>query len=189
MEPEFIISVFAFLIILGLARLGVHFGAFYELVSSVFLFFAMMFALRYWYLGTRLLAPWFNGQIAYATFGAFWIVFLIGTTPLLILTARIGHESTPRYPRIVDATLGLLFGAASAIILVCTVMTSLSVLVPQLWPKYDRTKLILPLDQAPITMYQAVEQRWLGISAEDPGHTRLPTFQKEDADDLYNYWR
>lgn len=189
MEIEIGISILAFLIILGFARLGMHFGAFYELVSSLFLFLAMMFALRYWYLFTRLLSPWFNGQNGYAAFGAYWAMFLLGASPLMVVMAFAGHESTPRYPRVIDAVIGLIFGAVSAVILVCTVMTSLSVFAPKVWSTYDRQKLILPMDQAPIAVYQAVEQRWLGIAPTDPSHTRFPTFEKTDADDLYKYWR
>jgi hypothetical protein len=188
-EFEIVISILAFLIILGMARLGMYFGAFYEVTSTVFLFFAMMFALRYWYLITRLLSPWFSGQNGYAAFGAFWIAFLVGSIPLIILMARVGWESSPRYPRVVDAALGLLFGAVSSAILVCTVMSSLSVIVPKVWSGYNPDKLILPMDKVPIEMYQAVEQRWLGVGPKDPGHTRFPTFEKNDADDLYKYWR
>ncbi len=186
---EMVLSVLAFALILALARLGMNFGAFYEIASTLFLFLAMMVALRYWYPITRLLAPWFNGQNGYAAFGAFWIAFLLGTVPLIVLMSRVSHEATPRYPKVVDAALGLVFGAASATILVCTVMTSLSVIVPKLWRDYDRQKLIVPFDLAPVIVYQTIEQRLVGIPPTDPGHTRLPTFEKEDADDLYKYWR
>jgi uncharacterized membrane protein required for colicin V production len=186
---EIVLSVMAFVLILGLARLGMNFGAFYEIASTLFLFLAMMVALRYWYSVTRLLAPWFNGQNGYAAFGAFWIAFLLGTVPLIVLMSRVSYASTPRYPRVVDAVFGLVFGAASAAILVCTVMTSLSVVVPKVWPEYDRQKLIVPFDMAPIVVYQSIEQRLLGISPTDPGHTRFPTFEKSDADNLYKYWR
>ena len=186
---EIYISIFAFLVILGFARLGMHFGAFFELASTVFLFLAMMVALRYWWLFTRLLSPWFNGENGYAAFGAYWIMFLIGVTPLMVLTAYVERRATPRYPKLIDAVVGLIFGAVSATILVCTVMTSLSVIMPKVWSDYDRQKLILPLDLAPITVYQAIEQHWLGIAPNDPGHTRFPTFEKNDADDMYKYWR
>jgi len=186
---EIVISVLAFLIILGFARLGIHFGAFYELASTAFLFLAMMIALRYWWLFTRLLSPWFNGENAYAAFGAYWVMFLVGVTPLMVLTARVERQATPRYPRVVDLVFGLIFGAVSAAILVCTVMTSLSVIVPKVWADYDRQKLILPLDRVPIAIFQAVEKRCLGIAPTDPGHTRFPTLEKTDADDMDKYWR
>jgi len=185
---EMVISIVAFVIILSFARLGIHFGAFYEMASSVFLFLAMMIALRYWWLFTRLLSPWFNGENGYAAFGAFWTVFLVGAIPLMVLMARVNHESTPRYPRVVDVVIGLIFGALSATILVCTVMTSLSVIVPKVWSDYDRQKLILPMDEAPIAIYQAIEKHWLGVAPDDPGHTRFPTFEKADADDMQKYW-
>jgi hypothetical protein len=186
--PEMIISIVAIVIILGLARLGIHFGAFYEMASTVFLFLAMMIALRYWWLFTRLLSPWFNGENGYAAFGAFWIVFLIGAIPLIVLMTRVNHESTPRYPRIVDIVIGLIFGALSATILVCTVMTSLSVGLPKVWSDYDRQKLLLPMDEAPIAVYQTIEKHWIGIAPDDSGHTRFPTFEKNDADDMLKYW-
>ena len=186
---EIVISILAFLIILGFARLGMHFGAFYELASTVFQFLAMMVTLRYWWLFTRLLPPWFNGHNGYAAFGAYWVMFLVGAIPLMVLMAFVERQSAPRYPRVIDAVVGLIFGAVSATILVCTVMTSLSVIIPKVWSDYDRQKLILPMDCVPIAVYQAVENRWLGIAPTDPGHTRFPTFEKTDADDMYKYWR
>jgi hypothetical protein len=189
MTAEIVISILALLIILGFARLGMHFGAFYEVASTLFLFLAMMFTLRYWYLFTRLLSPWFNGQNSYAAFGAYWALFLLGSTPLMILMSRVSHESAPRYPRLIDGIMGVVFGAASATILVCTVMTSLSLIIPKVWADYDRQKLILPLDDASIAVYQAVEKHWLGITPNDPSHTRFPTFEKSDADDMFKYWR
>src|SRR5438477_476743 len=86
----------------------------------------------------------------------------VGETPLMVLTALVERKSTPRYPRVIDAVVGLIFGAMSATILVCTVMTSLSVIMPKVWSDYDRQKLILPMDRVPIAVYQAVEKRWLG---------------------------
>ena len=186
---EIVISVVAFLIILAFTRLGMHFGAFYELAGTVFQFLAMMIALRYWWLFTRLLSPWFNGENSYAAFGAYWVMFLVGAIPLIVLMARAERQSTPRYPRVIDVVLGVVFGAVSATILVCTVMTSLSVIIPKVWSDYDRQKLILPMDAAPIAVYQAIEQHWLGIAPTDPGHTRFPTLEKNDADDMYKYWR
>src|SRR5258705_2957300 len=104
---EIVISVVAFLIILAFTRLGMHFGAFYELACTVFQFLAMMVALRYWWLFTRLLSPWFNGENGYAAFGAFCVMFLIGSTPLIELMARAERQSTPKYPRIIDAVVRL----------------------------------------------------------------------------------
>src|SRR5258705_12325653 len=123
---EIVISVVAFLIILAFTRLGMHFGAFYELAGTVFQFLAMMIALRYWWLFTRLLSPWFNGENSYAAFGAYWIMFLVGAIPLIVLMARAERQSTPRYPRVVDAVVGGVFVAVSATILASTVRPGLS---------------------------------------------------------------
>ena len=185
---EMVISIVAIVLILGLARLGVHFGAFYEVICTVFLFLAMMIALRYWWLVTRLLSPWFNGQNGFAAFGAFWITFLVGAIPLIVLMSRVNREATPKYPRVVDASIGLIFGALSAVILVCTVMTSLSVGLPKVWSEYDRQKLLVPMDQAPIAIYQTIEKHWIGIGTNDTGRTRFPTFEKSDADDMQKFW-
>ena len=68
---EMILSIVAFLLILALARLGMNFGVFYELACTLFLFLAMMVALRYWYLLTRVLSPWFAGQNGYVEPGQF----------------------------------------------------------------------------------------------------------------------
>ena len=68
-------------------------------------------------------------------------------------------------------------------------MTSLSVVIPKLWEPYDRTTLLLPFDQLPITAYQKVEREWLHIPASNPSHARFPTYKKEDADDINKFWR
>jgi hypothetical protein len=68
-------------------------------------------------------------------------------------------------------------------------MTSLSVVIPKLWEPYDRTTLLLPFDQLPITAYQKVEREWLHIPANNPSHARFPTYKKEDADDINKFWR
>ena len=91
--------------------------------------------------------------------------------------------------KMIDAVLGGAFGILSAAILVCCLMTSLSVIIPKIWEPYDRNALLLPFDRLPIGVFQAVERNWARIPPEDPGHTRFPTFDKNTADDLQEYWR
>ena len=187
---EIIISVAAILIILSLGRLGMLFGVFYELASASLLFLAMMVTLRYWYPLTQWLVSWWPAaQGSYIAFGAYWILFLLGSLPLIAIMNYVTQDSIPKYPKPVDVVLGSVFGMTSAVILVCSVMTSLSVIAPKVWGPYDRNALLVPLDQIPIVAYQKIERNWLGISETDPAHTRFPTFIKEDADDLDKYWR
>jgi len=62
---EIVISIVAFLIILAFTRLGMHFGAFYELAGKVVQFLATDDrAFGIGWLFTRLLSPWFNGRTA-----------------------------------------------------------------------------------------------------------------------------
>lgn len=184
------ISVLAILVILGLGRLGIHFGTFYEVTSTLLLFLAMMVSLRYWYLLTGWVMSWCSPEMAsYAAFGAYWALFLMGCTPLLVFMSRVTQESVPSYPKIVDVVLGVVFGTVSAAILVCCVMTSLSVIAPKLWESYDRGALILPLDQIPIEAYQTVERDWMHVAATNAAHTRFPTFEKADADNFDKYWK
>jgi uncharacterized membrane protein required for colicin V production len=187
---EIIISVLAILIILSLGRLGILFGVFYELTSASLLLLAMMVTLRYWYPLTRWLMTWWPGaEGSYMAFGAYWILFLLGCMPLILIMNYVTQDSIPKYPKVVDVVLGSIFGMTSAVILVCCVMTSLSVIVPKVWEPYNRNALLMPLDQVPIAIYQTVERRWLDIPESDPSHTRLPTFNKEDVDNLDKYWR
>jgi len=58
-------------------------------------------------------------------------VFLVGCLPLILVLNQVTQQAVPRYPRIVDAVLGFVFGLISSTILVCCVMTSLSVIVPR----------------------------------------------------------
>jgi uncharacterized membrane protein required for colicin V production len=186
---EVTLSIAAVVLILSLAWGGIMFGVFYELTSSLLLFFAMMVTLRYWYEAARWIESVMPGAGAYGAFGAYWAVFLIGCLPLILVLNRVTQQAVPRYPRIVDSALGLVFGFVSATILVCCVMTSLSVIAPKIWQPYNRNALTLPFDQVPVAVYENIEKEWLGVPKTDPGHTRFPTFEKTDADDFQKYWR
>jgi uncharacterized membrane protein required for colicin V production len=184
-----ILSIAAIVLILTLAWGGaVVFGVFYELTSSVLLFFAMMVTLRYWYEATRWVESVMPGAGAYGAFGAYWAMFLAGCLPLILVLNRLTQEAVPRYPRVIDMVLGFVFGFISATILVCCVMTSLSVVVPTIWEPYNRDALTVPFDRYPIAVYQRIEDM-VGVKTNDSGHTRFPTFEKKDADDFQKYWQ
>ncbi|MGA2604344.1 MAG: CvpA family protein [Verrucomicrobiia bacterium] len=185
---EVILSILALVLILSLAWGGTWFGVFYELTSSLLLFFAMMVTMRYWYEATRLVESVVPGAGAYGAFGAYWAVFLVGCLPLILVLNRVTQQSVPRYPRIVDAVLGFVFGLISSTILVCCVMTSLSVIVPQIWEPYNPDALTFRFDQKPIEVYQSIEDA-IGVKTNDLGHTRFPTFEKANADNFQNYWK
>ena len=186
---EVILSILALVLILSLAWGGTLFGVFYELTSSLLLFFAMMVTMRWWYEATRLVESVAPGAGAYGAFGAYWAVFLVGCLPLILVLNFLTQQAVPRYPGIVDGVLGFVFGLISSTILVCCVMTSLSVIVPKIWDSYNHDALTVPFDRFPIAVYQRIEQRWLGIQKTDPGHTRFPTFETADQDDFQKYWR
>ena len=189
MSLEMILSIVGILVIVGMGRLGMHFGLFYELTTTLLLFFAMMVVLRYWYPATVWVAGWFGGGAGYAAFSTFWALFLIGASPLIVILNRLSESATPKYPKVLDSFLGLIFGVVSATIVVCCLMTSLSVVLPIWVDSYDHTQLMAPFDVAPIKLYQAVERDVLSIPRKDPGHTRFPTFVKGDVDNLDKYWK
>lgn len=184
-----ILSILALVLILMLAWGGTLFGVFYELTSSLLLFFAMMVTLRYWYEATRFVESVMPGAGAYGAFGAYWAVFLLGCLPLILVLNQVTQQAVPRYPRFLDAVLGFVFGLVSSTILVCCVMTSLSVIVPKIWDGYNPEALTVRFDQVPIEVYQHIEQQWLGIPKTDPGHTRFPTFDKANEDEFQKYWK
>ena len=186
---ELSLSIAAILVILSLARLGAVFGVFYELTSASLLFLAMMITLRYWYEAARWVESVLPGAGAYGDFGAYWTMFLVGCLPLILVLNRVTAQSVPRYPKILDMALGVIFGFVAATILICCVFTSLSVVMPKVWEPYHHEALTLPFDRLPIEVYQHIEQQWLGIGEKDPGHTRFPTFEKADADNFQKYWR
>ncbi len=186
---EVTVSIVALVLILSLAWGGTLFGVFYELTSSLLLFFAMMVTLRYWYEAARWVETVLPGYGAYGVFGAYWALFLVGCLPLILVLNRVTQQAVPRYPRIIDTVLGLVFGAISSAILVCCVMTSLSVIVPKIWEPYNHDGLTLAFDRFPITVYQRIEVDVVGIRTNDLGHTRFPTFEKADADSFQKYWK
>ncbi|MGD1020611.1 MAG: CvpA family protein [Verrucomicrobiia bacterium] len=188
MYVEVILSILALALILSLGWGGTLFGVFYELTSSLLLFFAMMVTMRYWYEATGLVESFMPGAGAYGAFGAYWALFLLGCLPLILVLNQVTQQAVPRYPRIVDTVLGFVFGLLSSTILVCCVMTSLSVIGPTIWEPYDTNKLTVRFDQKPIEVYQSIESA-IGVKARDPGHTRFPTFEKENADDFQKYWK
>ncbi len=186
-EP--VVSVLAIGLILYLARLGILFGVFQELSSALWLFFAMILTLQYWWPVTTLVIANTPLTGAYAALVAFWSLFLVGCVPLLLLTQFAHKNPVAPYPRILDWLLGPIFGAISATILISCLMLSLSVIMPKIWEPYQRTGLLVPLDELPIKTYQTVEEKWLGVAEKDPGHTRFPTLEKTDMDDFQKYWR
>ena len=186
---EIALIIAAVLLILFLARLGMWLGVFYELTSTLLLGLAMLVTLRYWYPLTRWIASWYPAGSSYAAFGAYWLLFLAGCLPLIVIMNRVTKDSVPKYPKLLDRGLGLVFGALSSAILVCCILTSLSVIVPTVWSAYDPAALPVRLDRVPVRVYQTVERDWLHIPAMNPGHTRFPTFNKADADDLEKYWK
>lgn len=183
-----ILSILALVLILSLAWGGTVFGVFYELTSSLLLFFAMMVTMRYWYEATQFVESVMPGAGAYGAFGAYWAVFLLGCLPLILVLNRVTQQAVPRYPRIVDTVLGFVFGLISSTILVCCVMTSLSVIVPKIWEPYNPEALTVRFDQKPIEVYQYIENA-IGIKPTDPGHTHFPTFEKANADEFQKYWK
>lgn len=186
---EVILSILALVLILSLGWGGTIFGVFYELTSSLLLFFAMMVTMRYWYEAAGFVESMMPGAGAYGAFGAYWAVFLLGCLPLILVLNQVTQQAVPRYPRVVDTVLGFVFGLISSTILVCCVMTSLSVIAPTIWEPYNHDALTVAFDRFPIAVYQRIEEQCLGIQKADPGHTRFPTFEKADQNDFQKYWK
>lgn len=186
---ELILSLAVIGLILYMGRMGTSFGLFYELTSMVLLFFAMLVTMRYWHLMTRAVESVIPISGAYATFVGYWVMFLIGCLPLIVAMRVITEDSRPKYPAALDNLLGFAFGLVSAAILFCSVMTSLSVIIPKLYEPYERTALLLQFDEYPIRSYRFVERDIFGVDPEDPHHTRMPTLDKSDLDDSKKFWR
>lgn len=177
-EP--IISIACLLLILYLGRMGAAFGMFFEMTSTVLLLFAMLATLRFWYPFSQ----WFSavGPVSgiHAIFVSYWILFLLGSIPLIVVMKQVNEDSRPKYPAILDKVLGFLFGAASGAIVICAVMTSLSVILPTLWKDYEHRQILFSLDTLPLTVYQEIENNVAGIDDKDPSHTRFPSLERED---------
>jgi len=186
---ELWIFIAAAVIVWLFARMGVNFGVFYEVTSTLYLFLAMLVALRFWHPLTEWIAPWLSGEQCYAAFVAYWILFLLGSTPLIGLMSRVTEGTMPRYPELLDRVIGFIFGGLSAAIIICTVLTSWSVIAPKVWPDYQRDRLLWQLDRQPIIAYQAIEEKLLRIAPTDPAHTRFPTFEKADVDNANQFWK
>lgn len=186
---EVILTIVALLLILYLGRVGASFGLFFELTSTLLFFFAMMVAVRYWYMATQI----FNNIVpfghAYSAFWGFLLLFILGSIPLMAVMKSVNEDSRPKYPSALDSILGFVFGTLSATIVVCTVFTLMSVIVPKAWKEYDPNALFFRLDRIPIAIYQYIEKDVFGIPEKDPRHTRVPTLEKEDLDNFEKYWR
>ena len=58
-----------------------------------------------------------------------------------------------------------------------------------MWASYDRSRLLMPLDQVPLQAYRFVEDKCLRIRADDARHTPLPTLVATNAEDVAQFWR
>ena len=116
-------------------------------------------------------------------------MFIVGSVPLIIVMKYVNEDSRPKYPNFLDTFLAFGFGAISAAIVVCSALTLASVIVPKAWDKYEPSLLLGRLDKKPIEFYQFVEQAFFGISDKNETHTRLPTLEKDDADNFDKYWK
>jgi len=194
-----LLSVLGIGLILWLTWLGIVFGVFYELTSATLLFLAMMVTLRYWYEAARWVESVMPGAGAYGAFGAYWAMFLVGCVPLILVLNRVTDQAVPRYPKIIDVILGIVFAFIAATILVCCIFTSLSIIVPKIWGGYNPAALTMHFDQYPLDAYQHIEEEWLRVPKSDPGHTRFPqcllppdeqsTAAKGDEDNFQTYWK
>ena len=186
---EMILSIIALVLVLYLGRMGASFGLFYEMTSMLLLFFAMMVTLRYWFLFTGVIVSVTPLEGPYAAFVAYWCLFLLGCLPLIGAMKIINEDSRPKYPTALDAPLAFVFGTVAAAIFVCSVMTSFSVILPKVWEPYERSDLLVPLDEIPFKVYRFVEGKLLGVKKGDPAQTPLPTLGNTEADDFEKFWQ
>jgi|ERR1051325_3811471 hypothetical protein len=186
---EAILSIFCILLIFYLGWVGVSFGLFFEMTSALLFFLAMMVTLRYWYLATQLIISLGGFSGAYAAFWAFLILFILGSVPLLIVMKFVNEDSRPKYPNLLDVSLGFAFGTVSSAIVICGVLTLASIIVPKAWEPYEPSAILLRLDKMPISLFRFVEETFFGIGEKDPRHTRLPTLEKDEADNFDAFWR
>jgi uncharacterized membrane protein required for colicin V production len=170
--------------IVYLARWGTIFGLFYELVTTLLVGFATLVTLRYWFWVAQFLLDrgWMTSPAA--EFGSYWILFLIGCLPLVALARFLNDESRPLYPKALDALGGAVFGLIGGVLLVCVIATSVTVIGPNLSPRYDRSTLWLPFDTWALTAYRQIEQR---ITPQPT--TRLPDWDARDAAPAAVPWR
>ena len=181
------ITIAALLVILGYGRLGATFGLFCELPNALMLLIAMLVSLRYWYPASQLLGSLVQQPAGLTAVIAFWALLVIACCPMIFLLRHVTEDSRPVYPKLLNGGLGFGLGLVSATLFFSCLLLSGSIFLPKIWPAYDRTTMYLPWDNLPVEIYQHIERGWLGISADDPGHTRFPTFEK--AGDSEPVWR
>jgi uncharacterized membrane protein required for colicin V production len=186
-EPLLTILLLAAILYMG--RIGAIFGLFQELTTLVAVLFAALATIRYWYLGTKLVTWLTLYPTSSTAFAAFWLLFVAVGVPLIGLTRLIAKDFRPEYPKLLDKMLGFIFGATSGAVLACCLMTSLSVLMPKVWNKYDPAALLVRWHRIAPDLYRHIERDWFGITEDHPGHTRLPALGEGDPDDLDGYWR
>src|SRR5262245_49307459 len=99
---EMVISVACLLLILYMGRTGAGFGLFFEMTSTLLVAFALLVTLRYWYQCTQFITSIVPVSGAYACFVAYWVMFLIGCIPLLVVMKLVNEDSRPKYPGFLD---------------------------------------------------------------------------------------
>lgn len=166
---ELILSLAAIGLIIFLGRKGASAGFFKQVVTVGTAVLAMFIALRYWYpvsIGLETLVGHDSGALA---FGAFWVLFLLVFAPLSGLAYALNDRVLPTYPMPIERAFGFILGCLFGAILACCIVTSVLFYIPKVWPGYDSSRLMLPLDRAPVSAYRlathAAERS--GLSADE----------------------
>jgi uncharacterized membrane protein required for colicin V production len=151
------ISVALIAAILFIGRNGLEKGFFVQVTTTGIVFFAMLVALRYWYpFATWLGASLGTGE-AQNAFGAFWILFIFVFAPCYALLRSLNERIVPVYPLVIERGGGFLAGCASGVLVTGCIIVSLSLYLPKMLPEFDNSRLLLPIDRAPIAIYRGVE--------------------------------
>ena len=166
---------------------------FVALANALAALFAAAITLRYWWLLARLINSVTSSVISFPAgelcFGCFWLIFGITYGMLLRFKDNVDERDTPLYPPFVNRIFVPLLAAVPFFVLVCGVMTSLQISLPQVWTTYDRATMPIHWDRLMIDAYQDIEENVCGISPHDPSHSRFPKLTLPNAASGKPLWK
>ncbi len=186
---EISISLGAILTVLFWGREGAKAGFFVQTVAAGLAFFAMMVALRFWFPASVWLSGLLGGDSKDVAFAAFWALFAGVFAPLYGLLRSLNGRFVPAYPLFIERAFGFIAGCLFGGLLTAGMMTSLLLYLPKIWPGYEASRMLLPLDRAPIALYQKVQKIASERQMIGEEHIVLPELTKAGDDRIVSDWK
>lgn len=186
---EILISFVALLLILFFGHRGWRQGFFRSTSHLLVVIFAILWGLRWWHPYTGWLAERLGISADQLAFVAFWCVFAVVFIPLNALAGALSDEFVPVYPVGIERLGDFLGGAMAAALLCSAVLLSALPWLPNIYPAYDSSRLLLPMDRLPLAVFRGVEEMATGLPPDDSARTLLPFLEGKPGETFQVGWR